>query len=86
MNKKPTNFYFLKKLKKNRCLIEINFNKNNYDNSDIDNINRIINMTNLKHLYICKNSITNFNNCLRIMYRTKLINDSKLNKMKLIID
>ena len=38
MNKKPTNFYFLKKLKKNRCLIEINFNKNNYDNSDIDNI------------------------------------------------
>ena len=78
MNKKPTNFDFLKKLKKNRCLIEINFNKNNYDNSDIDNINRIINLTNLKHLYICKNSITNFNNCLRIMYRTKLINDSKV--------
>ena len=80
MNKKPTNFDFLKKLKKNRCLIEINFNKNNYDNGDTDNINKIINLTNLKHLYICKNNITNFNNCIRIMYRTKLINDSIIDK------
>ena len=78
MNNKSNCFNFLKKLKINKSLIEIHFNKNNYSNGDINDINRIINKTNIRQLYLFKNKITNFNQCIRIIYRTKLINDKKL--------
>ena len=76
-NNKPNCFNLLKKIKKNKSLVEINFNKNNYSNDDVDDFNRIINTTNINHLNISKNRITNFNQCIRIAYRTKLINDKK---------
>ena len=79
MNNKPKCFNLLKMIKKNKSLVEIHFNKNNYSNEDINDINRIINMTNIQQLYFSKNKITNFNNCIRIIFRTKIITDKKLN-------
>ena len=72
-NNIPYNVNFLKKLKKNKSLTQIYFNKSNIGNNDIDDIMRIISNTNIEYLYLYKNKINNFDECLRIIYRTKLI-------------
>ena len=80
VNCKTNNFNFLKKLKKNTSLEEINFIKGDYGNLDTKDINKIISFTNLKHIYLSRNRINNFNNCIRIIYRTKLINENNVSK------
>jgi len=83
INNKPSTFNFLKKIKKNRSLIEINFNRSNYGIHDTDDIYRIISNTNIKYLSFFRNRILNFDDCIRIIYRTKLI---KTEKEKDILD
>ena len=73
MNYIPSNVDFLKKLKKNKSLTEIYLNKINIGNSDIDSTLRIINNTNIEFLYLYKNRFNNFDDCIRMLYRTKLV-------------
>ena len=75
VNNIPSASNFLKKLKKNKSLVEIYFNENNIDNNDTDCILRIISYTNIECLYLYNNKIHDFSQCLRIIYRTKLIKD-----------
>ena len=77
---KSITFSLLEKIKDNRSLEELNLTRSNYDNTDINDIKRIMNCTNIKHLYISKNKINNFDNCLRIIYRTKLTNEKLVEK------
>jgi len=72
-NNIPSNSNFLKKLKKNRSLTEIYFNGDNIGNSHTNDIMRIISNSHLDYLYLNKNKIYNFDQCLRILYRTKLV-------------
>ena len=73
---------FLKKIKKNNSLLEIHLSGSNINNSDIDNINRIISNTGIQQIYLYKNKINNFNKFLNILYRTKLIiNDVENNDL-----
>ena len=74
---------FFKRLKKSKNLEEIYLNKNEINNSYVDNILRIISNTNLKCMYLFKNKLNNFNDFLRILYRTKIINENK--KQNIII-
>ena len=75
---------FLKKLKKNKSLIEIYLNKNDIWNDNVEDILRIINTTGIKYLYLYKIKITDFNKFLTIIYRTKLIgNEDDRNKINL---
>ena len=76
-NNIPYNVNFLKKLKKNKSLTQIYFNKSNIGNNDTDDIMRIISNANIEYLYLYKNKINNFDECLRIIYRTKLIKTSE---------
>ena len=73
MNYIPSNVNFLKKLKKNKSLTEIYLNKSNIGNNDIDTTLRIISNTNIEFLYLYKNRFTDFEDCLRLLYRTKLV-------------
>jgi len=73
LNNIPSNVNFLKKLKKNRSLTQIYFNKSNINNNDIDDVMRVISNTNIEYLYLYKNKINDFSQILRIIYRTKLI-------------
>ena len=73
MNNIPSNVNFIKKLKKNRGLTEIYFNKSNIGNNDSDNIMRVMSNTNIECLYLYKNRLTDFDDCLRMIYRTKLV-------------
>ena len=74
-NNKPSNINFLKKIKKNKTLIEFNFSRNIIGNNDIEDINRIISNTVINHLYLFKNRITDCNDIIKLLYRTKLIKD-----------
>ena len=74
-NKIPLNANFLKKLKKNKSLTDLYMNENKINNKDVDNINRVISNTNIQNLYLYENNITDCNEFLRIIYRTKLIKD-----------
>ena len=74
---------FFKRLKKCKNLEEIYLNKNEINNSYVDNILRIISNTNIKCIYLFKNKLNNFNDFLRILYRTKIINENK--KQNIII-
>ena len=74
-NMKSSNVKFLKKLKKNRSLIEFNFSKSNISNHDLEDINKIISNTPIRHLYLFKNKITDFNITIKTIYRTKLMKD-----------
>ena len=49
----------------------------------MDNILRIISNTNIKYIYLFKNKLTKFKDFLRILYRTKIINENK--KQNIII-
>ena len=76
-NNIPSNSNFLKKLKKNRSLTEIYFSKGNIGNNNSDDIMRVISNCHLDYLYLDKNKINNFNQCLRILYRTKLVKSNE---------
>ena len=78
-NPVPLNINFLKKLKKNKSLSEIYLNRNNIGNKDVPNIMKAISNTHIGHLYLYKNQINNFNEVLRIIYRTKMLNDGNIN-------
>ena len=71
----PPDINFLKKLKKNKSLTEIYLNKNEIGNEDTDDIIRVISNTKIAYLYLYKNKISNNNDFLRILYRTKLIKE-----------
>ena len=79
---KSTNFNFLKKIKENKSLEEINLTRSFYDNTDINDIKKIMTCTNIKSFYFSRNKISNMNNTIRIIYRTKLINKNELNQAK----
>ena len=66
---------FLKIIKKNKSLVEIHLGVFDINNNDIDDINRIISYTEIRHLYLYRNKITNFNKLLKIIYRTKLVKE-----------
>ena len=74
-NNKVSNINFLKKLKKNRSLIELNFSKSNIGAHDLADIKKIISNTSIKHLYLYKNKITDFNELIRTLFRTRLIKE-----------
>ena len=78
-NNIPSNSNFLKKLKKNKSLTEIYFSRGNIGNSNTDDIMRVISNSHIDYLYLNKNKFYNFNQCLRILFRTKLV---KLNEEK----
>ena len=78
-NSFPNNINILKAIKRNKILEEIYFNKTDINNSSIEDILKIISNTNIKHLYLFKNKLTNFNDFLRILYRTKIVNKNKEN-------
>ena len=67
------NFNFLKKLKKNKSLNEIYFNNSNIRTEQTDDILRFISNSQIQSLYLFNNQINNFKDCLRIIYRTRLI-------------
>jgi len=73
LNNIPSTVNLIKKLTKNRFLTKICFNDSNLGNRDMDSIMRFINFSYIENLYLHKNKITNFNNCLRLIFRTKLI-------------
>ena len=72
----PSNINFLKKLKKNKSLTEIYLNKKDIGNNDVYDIMKIISNTEINHLYLYNNKISNFQEILKILYRTKLIKDN----------
>ena len=74
----PLNINFLKKLKKNKSLSELYLNRNNISNRDAPNIMRAISNSHIEHLYLYRNHINNFNEGLRIIYRTKMFNDGHI--------
>ena len=65
---------FLKKLKRNKSLEELHLNKTNINDNDITLIERVISNTHIQTLYLYNNLISNFDNLIRIIYRTKIIN------------
>ena len=65
----------MNKLKKNKSIKELYLDRNSISNNDTYYISKIINFTNIKYLYFHKNNISNFNDFLRILYRTKIIKD-----------
>ena len=69
----PKQANFLRKLKKNKCLSEIMLNKTSINDDNTNEIMRLISNTQLETIYLYKNKISNFNDCLRIIGRTKLI-------------
>ena len=77
-NMKSSNVKFLKKLKKNRSLVELNFSKSNIGNHDLADINKMISNSSIRHLYLFKNKITDFNNIIKTIYRTKLIKEKDI--------
>ena len=76
---------FLKKIKKNKSLKKLYLNQNSIGNNDINDILRIINLTNITTLYLYKTKITDFNKFLTILYRTKII-EEKRDDLKIILD
>ena len=86
INPIPNNINFLKKLKKNRSLTEIYLNKKDIGNKDVSDILKIISNTKINQLYLFNNKIFNFNELLRILYRTKLIKDDSNKDNIMIMD
>ena len=81
----PANFPFLKKLKKNKSLREIYLDKSEINNSSINDILKIISNTQLRTLYLFKNKLTNFNDFLRILFRTKIVRKKDEHKKNISI-
>jgi hypothetical protein len=85
MNSFNNNTEFLKKMKKNKSLEELYLNQSDIGNNEINDILRIINLTNIKTLYLYKTKITDFNKFLTILYRTKIIKEDS-NNLNIILD
>ena len=75
------NSTFLKKLKKNRSLVELQLNKTDLGSKNADDINRIISSTEICSLYLYKNKFYDINTFIRILYRTKLIKNFNYDKV-----
>ena len=84
-NKIPSDVNFFKALKKNRSLEEIYFYGCGINSEKTDEIERIINNTNLEYLYFSVNQIHDFNQYIRIIYRTTLIKNGDEKKNNNII-
>ena len=76
-NNKSNVVNFLRQVKYNRNLEELNIFKCGFRNTDIDDICRIISNTNIKHLNLFKNDFKHFGKCLSIIFRTKLMKQNK---------
>ena len=85
MNSLSKNKDFLKKIKKNKSLEELYLNQSDIGNNEINDILRIINLTNIKTLYLYKTKITDFNKLLTILYRTKIIKEDS-NDLNISLD
>ena len=81
----PISKDFLKKLKKNKSLTVIFLNKNDICNNDVDDILRIINISQIRYSYLYKVKISDFNKFLSIISRTKLIKDKDKSNENCII-
>ena len=77
-NKIPSDVNFFKALKKNRSLEEIYFYGCGINSEKTDEIERLISNANLESLYLYTNKIHDFNQYIRIIYRTTLI--KRINK------
>ena len=73
VNPKINILNFLKKIKVNKSLEELNICRCDLDDNDIDDVCRIFSHTNLKYLNLFKNNFHNFAKCLRILFRSKII-------------
>ena len=69
----PLNLNFLKKIKSNKSLREIYLIKTDISDSYVNDIMKIISLSNIRTLYLPKNQFSNFNNFLRILFRTKIL-------------
>ena len=85
-NKIPFDIDFFKALKKNRSLEEIYFYDCDINSERVDEIERIISNTNLQLLYLYKNKIHDFNQYIRILYRTNLIKNQKEKARNILIN
>ena len=87
-NNKPRVINFLKKIRHNRYLEELNIFKAGLRREDIEDICKIISNSNLKHLSLFKNQLNNFTDCLKIVFRSKLVKkkDELKEEQKYIID
>ena len=70
----PANYNFLQKLKKNKSLRNLYLIKVNMENGSVKDILKIISCSNIRSLYISKNNLDNFDDFLKILFRTKIIN------------
>ena len=81
------NSNFFKNLKSNKSLKEIYMNKCCINDTFIDNILKIISHSNIRYFYLSKNKLNNFNDFLRILYRTKIIQKKEnKNKKKILLN
>ena len=85
-NKIPSDVNFFKALKKNRSLEEIYFYGCGINSEKTDEIESLINNTNLQYLYLYANKIHDFNQYIRILYKTKLVKNEKEKKKNIFID
>jgi len=76
----PRQAHFLIKLKNNKILTEIMINKTNINDNNTNEIMRLISNTQLETIYLYKNKINNFNDCLRIIGRTKSVKNIEFEK------
>ena len=83
----PSDINFFKALNKNRSLEEIYFYGCGINSEKTAEIERLINNTNLQSLYLYTNKIHDFNQYLRIIYKTTLIkNEKEKNNKSFFID
>ena len=84
-NQKNKMFKFLKKIKSNKSLEELIMNKCDLNDSEIDDICRIISNTNIKYLCLYKNEFHNFRKILNVIFRTRIIKGKDKNMDKTLI-
>ena len=86
-NSKNKIINFFKKIKLNKNLEELFLYKCNLKNGDIDDICKIISNTNIKNLNLSKNDFKNLGKCLKIIFRSKIVErkDKKINKSRIIL-
>ena len=82
----PSDINFFKALKKNRSLEEIYFYGCGINSEKTAEIERLINNTNLQSLYLYTNKIHDFNQYLRIIYKTTLIKNEKEKNKNIFIN
>ena len=74
----PVTYNLLQKLKKNKSLKEIYISKANIENGSVEDILKIISCSSIRSLYIFKNNLNNFNDLLKILFRTKIIKERNI--------